>query len=209
MVQDKIGIGFIGTGFARKVQMPAFAACGGARLVSVSSGTKENAAAAASEFGIEHASGDWRETASHPDVDLIVITTPPIHHLEMAVAAIDAGKHILAEKPMAMNTAEAETMRDAAALRPIMALIDHELRFQPDGSLRSRCCVTEQSAGSAMLKLYFKHRTAAIRRFRGIGGPTRPKAVERWERSCRTSSTHFIGSLALILRRYHVNCIRT
>lgn len=135
MVQDKIGIGFIGTGFARKVQMPAFAACGGARLVSVSSGTKENAAAAASEFGIEHASGDWRETASHPDVDLIVITTPPIHHLEMALAAIDAGKHILAEKPMAMNTAEAETMRDAAALRPIMALIDHELRFQPGRQL--------------------------------------------------------------------------
>jgi predicted dehydrogenase len=126
-----VGIGFIGTGFARKVQMPAFAACEGARLVSVASGSAENAKSAAAEFGVDQSTGDWRETISHPDVDLVCITTPPNLHREMVLFAIEQGKHILAEKPMAMNIAEAEEMKTAADNAGVLALIDHELRFQP------------------------------------------------------------------------------
>jgi len=125
-----VGIGFIGTGFARTVQMPAFAACEGARLVSVASGSRENSESAANEFGLENFTGDWRETVSHPDVDLVCITTPPNLHREMALAAIANGKHVLAEKPMAMNVAEAEEMTAAAEKAGVLALIDHELRFQ-------------------------------------------------------------------------------
>src|SRR5690606_31611360 len=126
-----IGIGFIGTGFTRTVQMPAFAACAEARLVSVASGRAENAKAAADEFGIEHHTGDWRETVSHPDVDLVCITTPPILHKKMVLFAAAKGKHILGEKPMAMNAAEAEAMLDAVKNSGRLALIDHELRFVP------------------------------------------------------------------------------
>ena len=127
----KIGIGFIGTGFTRTVQMPAFAKCADARLVSVASGRAENAKAAADEFGIEHHTGDWRETVAHPDVDLVCITTPPVLHKEMVLFAASNGKHILAEKPMAMNVAEAEAMADAVKDSGRLALIDHELRFVP------------------------------------------------------------------------------
>ena len=125
-----VGIGFIGTGFARTVQMPAFAACEGARLVSVASGSAENAEKAAKEFGVEHFTGDWRETVEHPEVDLVCITTPPNLHKEMVLAALERGKHVLAEKPMAMNVAEAEEMTAAAEKAGVLALIDHELRFQ-------------------------------------------------------------------------------
>lgn len=128
---DTVGVGFIGTGFARRVQMPAFAACEGARIVSVASGSAGNAEAAAAEFGAEHWSSDWRETASHPRVDLVCITTPPNLHHEMALFALEHGKHILAEKPMAMSVAEAEEMTVAAGAAGVLALIDHELRFQP------------------------------------------------------------------------------
>ncbi len=130
-MKETVGIGFIGTGFARRVQMPAFAACAGARIVSVSSANLENARSAAEEFGAAHFTVDWQKTISHPNVDLVCITTPPNLHLEMALNAVDQGKHILCEKPMAMNAAEAEEMTRAAADRPILALIDHELRFQP------------------------------------------------------------------------------
>ena len=130
-MKSTVGIGFIGTGFARKVQMPAFAACEGARLVSVSSGSVVNAEAAAAEFSLEHFTGDWRETASHPDVDLVCITTPPNLHREMVLFAIEQGKHVLAEKPMAMNVAASEEMKAAADAAGVLALIDHELRFQP------------------------------------------------------------------------------
>ncbi|MDI1240439.1 MAG: Gfo/Idh/MocA family oxidoreductase [bacterium] len=126
-----VGIGFIGTGFAKSVQMPAFAECAGAKLVSVASGSVENAEAAARQFGLEHFAGDWRATVSHPDVDLVCITTPPNLHKEMVLAAIAEGKHVLAEKPMAMNVAEAEEMTRAAGKAGVLALIDHELRFQP------------------------------------------------------------------------------
>lgn len=126
-----VGIGFIGTGFARSVQMPAFLACDGARLISVASGSIENAEAAAARFNLEHFTADWRETVSHPKVDLVCITTPPNLHREMVLFAAECGKHILAEKPMAMNVAEAEEMTAAAEKADVLALIDHELRFQP------------------------------------------------------------------------------
>ena len=126
-----IGIGVIGTGFARKVQMPAFAACDGARIVSVASGSATNAENAAREFGAEHFTLDWRETVVHPEVDLVCITTPPKHHRDMVLFAVEHRKNILAEKPMAMNVAEAEEMNAAAKGAGILAMIDHELRFQP------------------------------------------------------------------------------
>ncbi|MEO7660353.1 MAG: Gfo/Idh/MocA family oxidoreductase, partial [Pyrinomonadaceae bacterium] len=130
-MKDKVGIGFIGTGFARKVQIPAFLACEGAWIASVASGTAENAQAAADDFGIGHFTTDWRETVQHPEVDLVCVITPPHLHKEMALFVIENGKHVLCEKPMAMNVAEAEEMTAAAKGKPLLALIDHELRFQP------------------------------------------------------------------------------
>ena len=129
-MSGKVGIGIIGTGFARRVQIPAFTACGGARVVSVASGHIENAESAAREFGIGHFTDDWRATIENENVDLICITTPPNTHLEMTLAAIEAGKHVLCEKPMAMSVREAREMTEKAKEKSLLALIDHELRFQ-------------------------------------------------------------------------------
>jgi predicted dehydrogenase len=134
-MKDRVGLGMIGTGFARRVQIPAFLACENVRIESVSSGKLENARAAAAECGARHFSADWRETAGYPGVDLVCITTPPILHHEMAMFAIEHGKHVLCEKPMAMNVAESEEMLAAAVGRPTLSLIDHELRFQPGRQL--------------------------------------------------------------------------
>lgn len=126
-----VGIGLIGTGFARRVQIPAFFTCPRAKIVSVASGRLENAQAAAAEFGIPHFTDKWQETAAHEGVDLVCITTPPVLHREMTLFALEKRKHVLCEKPMAMNTAEAEEMLAASQASGRMALIDHELRFQP------------------------------------------------------------------------------
>ncbi|MBP7376409.1 MAG: Gfo/Idh/MocA family oxidoreductase [Pyrinomonadaceae bacterium] len=126
-----VGIGIIGTGFARRVQIPAFLACANTRIASVASGSLENAKETAKECGAEHFTADWRETAARDDVDLVCITTPPNLHREMTLAAIEHGKHILCEKPMAMNVAEVLNMIEAAKDKPLLTLIDHELRFQP------------------------------------------------------------------------------
>lgn len=135
-MNEKVGIGIIGTGFARKVQIPAFLECDGARIVSVASHHLANAESTAREFGIGHFTDNWRETIEHEAVDLVCITTPPATHYEMTLAAIEAGKHVLCEKPMAMNTAEAEEMTRRAKEKDVLALIDHEKRFQ-DGRLKA------------------------------------------------------------------------
>jgi predicted dehydrogenase len=143
---EKVGIGIIGTGFARKVQIPAFLTCKNAEVISVASGTIENATKTASDFGIAHFTADWRETASHSNVDLVCITTPPNLHKEMVLFALEQGKHILAEKPMAMNVAEAEEMLGAAKKAGVMTLIDFELRFQP-GRQRAYAMIREGEIG--------------------------------------------------------------
>src|SRR5687768_6511960 len=103
-----VGIGIIGTGFARRVQIPAFLALEDARVVPVASATVQNARAAAGEFNIQHFTSDWRETVEHEDVDLVCITTPPRLHREMAIAAVGRRIHVLCEKPMAMSADEAQ-----------------------------------------------------------------------------------------------------
>lgn len=151
-----IGIGIIGTGFARKVQIPAFQSCEGAKIVSVASGSQENAKATAEEFGIPHFTADWRETISRDDVDLVCITTPPKFHRDMTLAALAGGKHVLCEKPMAMNVAEAHEMTRAAEKANVLALIDHELRFLP-GRQRAYRMIRDGALGKIRhAKCYFQ-----------------------------------------------------
>lgn len=128
-MKEKIKVGVIGTGFARLTQIPAFVNCIDAEVVSVASANLANAEKVAAEFGIEHFTDDWRETVRREDIDLISITTPPNLHREMALFAAENNKHILCEKPMAMNFSEAGEMTKAAKEKGLMALIDHELRF--------------------------------------------------------------------------------
>ncbi|HLE63564.1 MAG TPA: Gfo/Idh/MocA family oxidoreductase, partial [Pyrinomonadaceae bacterium] len=129
MKPDKtICIGIIGAGFARTTQIPGFRDCMGARVVAIASRNREHAESVAREFDIEHVASDWRELTSREDLDLISIVTPPALHCEMTLAALDHGKAVLCEKPMAMNASEALRMTTRASEKGVLALIDHELR---------------------------------------------------------------------------------
>src|SRR5262245_53144615 len=132
MKEGKIGIGLVGTGFARTAQAPAFKMCDGAELVAVCSGQQENADRTAAEFNIEHTCESYHELIALEDVDLVVVSAPPHLHHPVTMAALNAGKHVICEKPMAMNSREAEEMTNQAANCPNqLAIIDHELRFNP------------------------------------------------------------------------------
>ena len=129
MKKAPVGIGIIGTGFARTTQIPGFRDCMGARIVAIASGHRERAEAVAKEFDIEYVAGDWREVVAHDDVDLVSIVTPPSTHREITLAALEHGKAVLCEKPMALNAGEAARMLEKANTAGVLALIDHELRF--------------------------------------------------------------------------------
>ena len=143
-----IRIGIIGAGFARTTQIPGFKACEGAQIVAIASARREHAEEVAREFGIENVEGDWRALVARHDIDLVSIVTPVATHCEMTLAALDHGKAVLCEKPMAMNAGEALRMTERARAAGVLALIDHELRFLP-GRVKMRELVRRGDIGKA------------------------------------------------------------
>jgi predicted dehydrogenase len=118
---DSIGVGLIGTGYMGKCHAlawnavkPVFGDGPRPRLVHLGEATAELAAQRAAEFGFARSSGDWRQVIADPEVEVVSITTPNAFHAEMAIAALEAGKHVWCEKPMAVGLAEAERMAVAA-----------------------------------------------------------------------------------------------
>jgi predicted dehydrogenase len=84
------------------------------RMVAVCGRSRDKVAAAADRLGWEGYETDWRELIARDDVDLVDVCTPGDSHAEIAIAALDAGKHVLCEKPLANTVAEAEAMVEAA-----------------------------------------------------------------------------------------------
>jgi len=146
MSSDQVRIGIIGAGFAQTTQIPGFLNCRNAQLVAIASARREHAAEVAREFGIHHVESDWQSLVARDDIDLVSIVTPVVTHCEMTLAALDHGKAVLCEKPMAMDAEEARRMADRARDQGLLALIDHELRFLP-GRLKMRELVQRGDIG--------------------------------------------------------------
>ena len=122
-------IGIIGTGWGARVQVPAFREAG-LEVTAIAGFQPEKTRRLADELGLRPCE-QWRELLSG-DVDLVTIVTPPSEHREMALAALEAGRHVLSEKPTALDAREAEELVASAGRHPDQfALIDHELRFLP------------------------------------------------------------------------------
>jgi predicted dehydrogenase len=116
-----LGIGLIGTGYMGKCHALAWNAVAAVfgdvarpRLVSLAEVNADLARRKAEEFGFTRSTGDWREVVNDPEVDVVSVTTPNQFHAEMAIAALEAGKHVWCEKPMATSFSDAERMLAAA-----------------------------------------------------------------------------------------------
>jgi len=121
-VQPRLGVGMIGYAFMGKAHShawrtaPRFFALPMRPEMTVLAGRNESAAhAAAQTLGWDGVETDWRRLVEREDVDLVDICSPGDTHAEMAIAALEAGKHVLCEKPLANSVAEAESMAAAAA----------------------------------------------------------------------------------------------
>ena len=128
---DAIGVAVIGTGFGATVHIPALKHIPDVEIVSVVSRRAERAQAVAAQHDIPEASSDWRDVINDPKVHAVVIATPPYLHHQMAIAALEAGKHVLCEKPMARNLAETRDMVKLANTASVVAMINHEFRYLP------------------------------------------------------------------------------
>lgn len=128
----------LGTGFGRTVQAVGFQRHGGFDLVGIASRDLGKTRRIAGELGIPRASDDWRALIEETRPDLVSVVSPPALHHPMMLAALDAGAHVLCEKPTALHRHQAREMRDRAAALGRVAGMNHEFRFFPARRLALR-----------------------------------------------------------------------
>jgi predicted dehydrogenase len=119
------GTGFIGRVHARSARLA------GAELVGVAASSPESAVAAAAELGADRAFGTAEEMVRDPDIDVVHICTPNHLHLPLAEAALEAGKHVICEKPLATDAAGAKRLVGAAARSGRLAAVPFVYRYYP------------------------------------------------------------------------------
>jgi len=111
--ENNLRVGIIGAGWAAKGHIAGFQACPGTEVVAIANRTKTKAEEFAQRFSIPGVFTDFRLMLEE-DLDIVSITTSACTHYEMALAALEAGVHVVCEEPMAMNVHEAEQMYKAA-----------------------------------------------------------------------------------------------
>jgi predicted dehydrogenase len=130
--QVPVRFGIIGYGnFAERAIAPAISATPGAALVAVQKRSLDAARAKAKECGVPLAFARVEDLVAHPDVDAVFIVSANSAHCAETVAAARAGKHVLVEKPMALNAGEAEEMIAACARHNVRLMVGHMIRFSP------------------------------------------------------------------------------
>ena len=123
-----IGVGVIGAGKIGLEHLAAFAAASGARLVAVSDTSVAAARAAAEEFGILSVDSDPEALIAQPEVEAVVVAVPNRFHEPLALSALRAGKHLLLEKPMALDLAGARAIYSAAVGSGKVVMLGHQWR---------------------------------------------------------------------------------
>src|SRR3954464_11822810 len=120
------GTGFIGAVHARSARLA------GARIVAVAASSRESAERAATELRADRAADSAEQLVTDPDIDVVHICTPNHLHLPLAEAALAAGKHVVCEKPLALDAAGAQQLvNPAAAADGLHAAVPFVYRYYP------------------------------------------------------------------------------
>jgi predicted dehydrogenase len=143
---QRLNVGLIGAGFMGKAHALAYAALpiffwptpAIPHRKTIADVTDELATEAATRFGFESGTSDWRRIVEDPDIDVVDIATPNDSHAEIAIAAAEAGKHIICEKPLARTAAEALPMYEAVQRAGVVNMVAFNYRRTPAVALAKR-----------------------------------------------------------------------
>ncbi len=126
-----VRVAVIGGGFGQQVHVPAFRRDERARVELLCVSTEARARERAERLGIARASGDWRAVVGDGQIDAVALSLPPALQAEVAIAAARAGKHVFAEKPLAMHADEGAPIVTALQASGCVGGIDFEFRELP------------------------------------------------------------------------------
>src|SRR5688500_7493888 len=127
---DQVRAGIIGAGFSGRLQARSVRAAGGV-LVGITASTPERSEQAARELGAERTFADGEAVIAADDIDVVHVCSPNAQHEPLAAAALAAGKHVVCEKPLALDSAGAGRLVEAAAEAGKVATVPFVYRFHP------------------------------------------------------------------------------
>ena len=131
----------------------------GVEIVSIISGTSEEAAAVAAKYGAKHSSADLNDALSRDDVDAVILCTPTQMHASQAIACMDAGKHVQVEIPLADSWADAEAVVAKQKETGLVCMVGHTRRFNPSHQyVRNRIMAGEFNIQQMDVQTYFFRR---------------------------------------------------
>ena len=144
MKNGKLQVAVIGCGgIANQKHFPALTGQKGkCDIAAVCDIIPERAAAAAEKYGASgcQVTTDYKEVMANPDIDVVHVCTPNVAHCPITVAAFEAGKHVMCEKPMAATTADARKMMDAWKKSGKKFTVGYQNRFRTDSQALKRAC---------------------------------------------------------------------
>ena len=165
---DKLNVGIIGTGWPGQMHAQALGAVDGAKLYACADVDDERRTAFVKEHGPEKSYGEYHDLLNDPQVDAVIICLPNFLHFPASLAAIEAGKHVLCEKPPTLNGAEMEVLREEAIKRKLIYYFGRQFRFTAE--MRAAKALVEEGR---LGKIYYAKATFV--RSRGI-----PVGIGHW-----------------------------
>jgi len=131
-VQDKIGIGLIGSGnFAKNTILPNLTKIDDFELVGLSTSGSTSAGQTIKKYDFKYSTTEYKKLLEDKDIDLIIIATPHNTHAKFAIEALDAGKHVYVEKPLAINMEQLEQVKEAYERNSQHLIVGFNRRFSP------------------------------------------------------------------------------
>jgi predicted dehydrogenase len=126
-----LGMGLIGPGFVGAHHIDAVRRLGDVEVVAIAGSSQASAEKKAREYKVDRAYGDFHALIADPDVHVIHNTTPNHLHLPVILAALAAGKHVVSDKPLAVNPEDGRTMLEAALKAKVVHAVTFNYRGNP------------------------------------------------------------------------------
>ena len=135
MADNKIGLGIVGAsasyGWGMRAHLPAFLNLPEYDLAAVCTTRQETAEESAKTYGARKAYWDYRELVADPEIDVVDVCVRAPSHYEVAMAALEAGKHVFCEWPLGANSAQADEMASLAEARGVRTMVGLQSRYAP------------------------------------------------------------------------------
>jgi len=129
--ERRIAMGLVGPGFIAAHHIDAVRRLGNVDVVAIAGSSIESVQRKAREWRVGRAHADWRELVADPRVDVVHNTTPNHLHFDVSMAALRAGKHVISDKPLAMDAGQCRQLHDAALQAKVAHVVTFNYRGNP------------------------------------------------------------------------------